>query len=75
MSAVTQWFPLETPPVRIGIYQYCYSFGLIFDARWTGKRFRVADGSFGHGWAIPARPGDQWRGLASNPALLSGRAG
>jgi hypothetical protein len=65
----TPWFPGNVPPAREGDYEYRFLIGM------TGKhcaprRMRWSNGEWSMGFtkgAFGSIPGDEWRGLASNP--------
>lgn len=70
-AAVTQWFPPDQPPVRVGAYQRDYSgsnTGILYPDYWDGKRWHMKlDGMNYSSLPASARP---WRGLASDPSKV-----
>ncbi len=59
----TDWYPADVKPVRVGTYQFEYEHGAVFAAKWTGRKWRVNDGSLFDGDEIIPIEGDSWRGI------------
>jgi hypothetical protein len=61
----TPWFPVRTPPVRVGLYEFrmagCNETTLF---EWTGKEWCWSLSRM----LIDKCPGDRWRGLAQDPS-------
>jgi hypothetical protein len=59
----TPWFPVRTPPVRVGWYEFRLAGAPeSMMAKWDGTFWTHA------GWTFTTVPGDHWRGLAQDPS-------
>lgn len=64
MAKLTPWHPIETPPVRVGWYEYTgWGLGSRYPDRrfWTGKGWRFSWERRSH----TGLSGDMWRGLTA----------
>jgi hypothetical protein len=69
---LTEWYPADVKPVRVGVYQKYCGFGQkIGYQRWDGRRWMAWDinADVAQRETIPAANfyKDKWRGLAEKP--------